>query len=111
MDQVILRSPFESMVAVAKVHYPLLPVNWLLEDRYPTGRRIGGIGCPLLVVAGEADGTVPHAHSRALFDVAPMPIKRFVSVPGADHNDPALIGRDVMRQTMQFLRDETEVLR
>lgn len=37
----------------------------------------------------DDDPIVPHAHGKALYDLAPEP-KRFVSVEGADHND--LIG-------------------
>ena len=31
---VILASPFDSLVAVGRQHYPWLPVSWLLKDRY-----------------------------------------------------------------------------
>jgi len=105
----VLRSPFNSMVEVAQLHYPWLPVDWLLEDRYMSGERVAGIDCPLLVIAGESDRTVPFAQSRVLFEKAPMSMKRFIAVPEADHNDPELIGDDVMRRTIGFLRDATDI--
>lgn len=107
----ILRSPFVSMVDLAGLHYPLLPARWLLRDRYPSAEWIVGFDGPLLVIAGEADRVVPHGQSRALYDAAPMPVKRFLSVPEADHNDHELIGPEVMRKTMTFLREETGILR
>ena len=106
----ILRSPFVSMVDLAGLHYPLLPTGWLLRDRYLSAEQVARIDCPLLAIAGEADRIVPYGQSRALFDAARMQVKRFVSVPRADHNDHELIGPEVMRQTMMFLRKETGVL-
>lgn len=85
----ILRSPFSSLTEMGERHYPFLPVRWLLRDRYPSIDRIARITSPLLVVAGDADRVVPASDSRALYDAAPDP-KRWVLIPGADHNDEAL---------------------
>ncbi|MHB8765701.1 MAG: alpha/beta hydrolase [Deferrisomatales bacterium] len=86
----VLRSPFTSLVDLGRHHYPFLPVTWLLADRYPSRERIRSLICPLLVIAGERDRVVPASQSRALFEAAPAGAKRFLAVPGADHNDPAL---------------------
>lgn len=85
----ILRSPFSSMTAIGSHHYPILPVRWLLRDRYPSIDRIRRITSPLLIVAGEEDRIVPLADTQRLFDAAPE-AKRLVVIPGADHNDEAL---------------------
>ena len=85
----VLRSPFTSMTDVGAFHYPLLPVRWLLSDRFDTASRIAGLGCPLLVVAGDQDTVIPYEQSRRVFDAAAEP-KRFVTIAGADHNDPAV---------------------
>jgi pimeloyl-ACP methyl ester carboxylesterase len=86
----ILRSPFTSLVEVGRPHYPSLPVGLLLRDRYPAIEQIGCVAAPLLVVAGEQDGIVPPARSRRLYEEA-AGWKRFVPIPGADHNDPELL--------------------
>ncbi len=86
---VILRSPFTSFVEMGRLHYPSLPVGWILRDRYPSIDRIARIGCPLLVIAGSADSIVPAAQSRRLFEAALEP-KRLEIVEGADHNDEVL---------------------
>jgi fermentation-respiration switch protein FrsA (DUF1100 family) len=82
----VLRSPFTSMVDAARFHYPWLPVGLLLRDRYPSLERIDRLACPLLVIAGAADGIVPPGQSEQLYEAAPQP-KRLLIVPGADHND------------------------
>ena len=52
------------------MHYPILPVRWLLRDRYASGERIARIGSPLLVIAGDRDSVIPLEQSRRLYDAA-----------------------------------------
>jgi hypothetical protein len=104
----ILRSPFSSLTEMGLHHYPFLPVRWFLRDRYPSIDRIGRITSPLLVVAGDADRVVPVEDSRALYDAAPHP-KRFVIVPGADHNDEALMaGPELVRAVVEMVSGSSE---
>lgn len=100
----VLRSPFTSLAEVGRVHYPLLPVRLLLRDRYSSLERIRSLACPLLVVAGGGDRIIPAGQSRTLFDAAPDVAKRFVLLPGLDHNDPELIDGEVLvSETARFL--------
>ncbi len=100
----ILRSPFTSMTEVGGFHYPLLPVHWLLRDRFDTASLIASLACPLLVVAGDQDTVIPYAQSRRVFDAAGEP-KRFVTIAGADHNDSALAdGPDLVDAIDRFLK-------
>src|SRR5262245_38599714 len=69
----ILRSPFTSLVDVGRYHYPFLPVNAILRDRFPSIDRIRRIGCPLLVIMGSHDSIVPSAQSRRLYEAAASP--------------------------------------
>lgn len=95
----VLRSPFTSLVDVARVHYQWLPVSGLLKDRYPSIERIASCHAPTLVVAGGADSIVPIAQSRKLFAAIPG-TKQLLEVPGADHNDKALVAGDDMIDTV-----------
>jgi uncharacterized protein len=99
----VLRSPFTSIADVAAHHYWFLPVRRLLWDRFDSFARIGGLRCPLLVVAGDRDSVVPFALSERVFAAATAP-KRFVRVPGADHNDYDLVAGDsLMRALLPWL--------
>jgi uncharacterized protein len=91
----ILRSPFTSMTDMGRLHYPWLPVRWLLRDRFPSIDRITHVTCPVLVIAGDRDAIIPIEQSRRLFEAVPTP-KTFVTVPGADHNDRALLDGELM---------------
>lgn len=92
---VILRSPFTSMADIGAHHYPFLPVRLLIRDRFPSIDRIGRLGSPLLVVAGDSDRIVPFEYSRRLYDAATSP-KELKIIRGADHNDYALLAGDEM---------------
>ncbi len=100
----VLRSPFTSLADIARAHYPWLPARLLLAERYPSLDRVRDLAVPLLVVAGERDGIVPAPQSRRLYEAAREP-KRFVLVPGADHNDHALLAGDhLLGEVLAFLR-------
>jgi len=82
----ILVSPFESMIEVGRRHYPWLPVGLLLRHPFDARSRAPAITVPMLTIVGERDGIIPPAHSKRLFDAWGGP-RRWVAIPGADHND------------------------
>jgi len=99
----ILRSPFATMTEVGQFHYPFLPVRWLLRDRYEAIDAIARVTSPVLVIAGERDSIIPLDQSRRLFDAARAP-KEMLVIPGADHNDSALLaGREMIDGIVRFL--------
>ena len=100
----VLRSPFTSLVDVARRHYPFLPVSLLLIDRYPSRQRISSLRCPLLVVAAEEDRIVPVSQSRALYEAAPGERKRLLILPGG-HNDFELLAGDRLLREMRVFLD------
>ncbi len=103
----ILRSPFTSLAEIGRVHYPFLPVDWLLKDRFASLERITRVTSPVLVIVGDADRIVPAADSATLYDAAPHP-KKLITIRGADHNDEALAsGPELVRAIVEFLEVET----
>lgn len=106
----VLRSPFTSLTAVGQLHYPYLPVSLLLADRYPASEQIRSVTAPLLVIAGERDRVIPHAESRRLFETAASPLKRFVTIPGADHNDLELLASQPLIEAMMGFLTEAAVI-
>jgi uncharacterized protein len=89
---VALRSPFPQLADVAAGHYPFVPVRTLLRERFPVADHLGAVEVPVLVVAGGSDRIVPTALSRRVADDLDA---SYVEVPGADHNDRALLDGDV----------------
>jgi len=85
-----LRSPFTELADVGRRHYPFVPVGALLRERYPLAERLRAISVPTTVVYGSADRMIPPALSRAAAGAAAGAVE-LVEVPGADHNDVALL--------------------
>ncbi len=105
----LLRATFTSLVDAAQVHYPWLPVNALMYERYPSEERIPEIVCPLLVIHGKQDTIVPFELGERLFEAAPQQSysglkKRFIELPQAGHNDIMYVAADDVHQaTDEFL--------
>ena len=88
---------------VGRLHYPILPVRWLLRDRFSSIDAIARVRTPLLIVAGDRDRIVPLEQSRRLFERAPEP-RQLVVIRGADHNDAELLdGRQLIDAVRAFL--------
>ena len=83
---IVLISPFDSLAAVGRTHYPWLPVDWLLRHRFDARGAAARVAIPLLAIVGSDDRIIPPARSRALYDAWPG-AKRWIDVAGADHND------------------------
>src|SRR3954462_6885129 len=66
LDGVILVTPYDSMTAVAKYHYPLLPVGLLLKHRFDSLALAPQMSAPLLCIAARQDQVVPLGHARRL---------------------------------------------
>jgi pimeloyl-ACP methyl ester carboxylesterase len=82
----ILASPYDSLTAVGKLHYPWLPVSLLLRHRFDARSYGQRNSMPLLAIVGEFDSIIPLERSQALFDAWAGP-KTLQVVPRADHND------------------------
>jgi len=91
----ILVSPYRSIAALAREHYPWVPGAVL---RYPlrTDLVLATLRTPVLLVHGDRDTLIPPAHSQALRALVPQ--ARLVEVEGAGHND--LHTFDAYRRTM-----------
>lgn len=84
----VLANAFTTMPDVAALHYPWLPVHWVMKNRYDNLVRIKRYTGPLLQTHGTADVLIPIALARSLFDAAPSKNKRWVEFAGLGHNDP-----------------------
>ncbi len=99
---VVLRSPFASLAAVGRAHYPFLPVGALLRDRFPVVERVRNVEAPTVVVYGTRDTVVPPEQSREVADAAANLVDT-VAVEGADHNDAVLGAGNVVVEAVKRL--------
>ena len=82
----VLDAPYTSIVDVALITYPYLPVRPLLVDRYESDRHIKRVSAPVLVLHGERDAVIPSRMGKAIHDAAAEP-KRLVLFPDGGHVD------------------------
>ncbi|HUK62253.1 MAG TPA: alpha/beta family hydrolase, partial [Dongiaceae bacterium] len=88
----ILESPFTSLRAMARVHYPFLP-SALAGTRFDNLARITHTRCPVLVIHGDRDGVIPTEEGREIARAAGARAE-FWAIPGADHNETYDAGGD-----------------
>ena len=86
----MLETPFLSIRAMARRHYPFVP-GFLIRTRFDNGERIQAIAAPKLIVVAEQDEVVPPEQGLRLFELAPPPKTLYV-IPDAHHNDTYLVG-------------------
>jgi fermentation-respiration switch protein FrsA (DUF1100 family) len=99
---VILETPFYSILAMARVHYPFVP-RFLVRSRFDNAAKIGAIPAPKLFLVAERDEIAPATQGRELYERAPQPKTLFV-IPGAGHNDTYVTGGEAYwREWERFL--------
>jgi fermentation-respiration switch protein FrsA (DUF1100 family) len=81
----VVESTFTSIADVGRIHFPLLPVNLLLTNRFESIEKVGVLPCPKLFLHGSEDELIPLAVGRRLFEAAAPP-KQFIQTPGG-HGD------------------------
>jgi len=83
---IILEAPFTSVLHIAQLIFPFIPVRPLIRDKFASIEKLSEIRSPLMVIHGEADSVVPVSHGHRLYDAANEPKLKYI-VPGAGHND------------------------
>jgi hypothetical protein len=82
---VILVTPFDSLVSVARAHYPIFPVNLLLKHRFDSAALAPQIRVPALFLVADGDRVAPPRFAAALESVWGGRT-RLVTIAGTDHN-------------------------
>jgi uncharacterized protein len=82
----ILTTPYDSMVNVAKGIYPFLPVSLLLRHRFDSLSLAPDLHNRALFLVAAQDELIPAVHARKLFDAWGGP-KTWRLFTGSGHND------------------------
>lgn len=82
----ILQAPLASIRQHIAYGMPWLPdfLAGLAVNRFETARKIADLKCPLFVIHGERDRTIPVVQGLAVFQAAPEP-KRLKLYPNGEH--------------------------
>jgi pimeloyl-ACP methyl ester carboxylesterase len=68
VNQVVLITPYDSILAIAKKQFPVFPISLLLKDQYDSVGLANKVSAPVLVLAGGKDRIIPLSHSQKLVD-------------------------------------------
>jgi len=103
-DGLILHAPFTSVAEAGQMIYPILPVKWLMSERFDTMSFARDVaeGTPKLVLHGRLDNIVPFVLGARLYDRLAEP-KKFVPIDGADHNNIPMFKREYLSSLASFL--------
>lgn len=85
--RLVLVTPFDSLVNVARAHFPYFPVGLLLRDRYDSASRVSAVNADTLIVIAGSDEIIPRASTEALATEFPPAQLRVFVVEGARHNE------------------------
>ena len=86
VSRLVLITPFESILRIAKRVAPFLPMDLLLRDTYESWRYAARVECPTLIIAAAADELVPPADTRRLLQAFRPGVATLWMIDGADHN-------------------------
>ncbi|MEM8637316.1 MAG: alpha/beta hydrolase [Cyanobacteria bacterium P01_G01_bin.54] len=98
---VILESTFTQAFRVV-VPFPLLPF-----DKFYNRAKLPKIDCPVLIIHGTEDITIPFKHGQQLFEAA-LPPKTAYWVEGATHNDLVWVAGVEYPQMIQAFSEQLE---
>ncbi|GAB5473479.1 MAG: alpha/beta fold hydrolase [Maribacter sp.] len=85
--KLVLESPFYSAVSLGKHRFPILPVSWLSQFRFPSNEYLLKVNCPIYIFHGTEDRVIPYEFAEKLYaEIPDSAEKHFYRIEGAGHN-------------------------
>ena len=85
--QLILETPYYSMVDVAKKRFPIIPVKQLMTYELPTYKFLQSVNCPITMFHGTNDKVIPIESAKQLYHSASNKNIAFKIIEGGSHNN------------------------
>jgi pimeloyl-ACP methyl ester carboxylesterase len=103
VGRLVLVTPYDSVMSVAKDQFALFPVALMLEDTFDSYSKAGAIRVPTLVLLAEHDRVIPHRHSERLVTALSPAHVRVQTIEGTNHD--SIADSTTYRRALQdFLR-------
>jgi uncharacterized protein len=84
--RIILVTPFDSLGDVAAEQYRLVPVRWLLRDKFESWKYAPSVKAQTRIIVAEDDELVPRSSSDRLRSRFQEGLVSYIVVPKAGHN-------------------------
>ncbi len=85
--QLVLETPYYSILDVAQSRFPMFPVKQLLKYKLPSNQYIKQVNCPITIFHGTADVVVPFASAEKLFDLSIKEQTKFITFEDGNHGN------------------------
>lgn len=86
VTQLVLVTPFDSILGLAQKLYPFFPVRWLLLDRFESARFAPKVTAPTVLIVAEMDEIVPRQSAEDLLGRFAPGVAEMKIVAAAGHN-------------------------
>lgn len=87
VERLVLVTPYDSIENVAADEFPLLPVRWLMTDRFDSAAVAASIKTPTTLIGAEQDTLIRPERTRRLAAAFSPGVARDVWIAGANHNN------------------------
>lgn len=81
----LLESPYFNLADIGRVHYPFIPVRFLLRYPLRNDLYLPQVRCPVYIVHGTADEVIPWQSGRKL--AGQLPSSKMLVIDNGDHNN------------------------
>ncbi len=71
VDGLVLISPYDSILSIAKIKYPFFPIDLMLKNKFETIEYLPLVKSKIAVMEVENDTVIPHYHLEKLLEVMP----------------------------------------
>jgi uncharacterized protein len=85
----VLVTPYASVVGVAAAMFPYVPVKLLIKDRFESEKYVNGIRAKSVILAAESDSVIPEWSTKALQTAFGKDKVSYTVISGSDHNSIA----------------------
>ena len=85
--QLILETPYYSLVDVAEERFPMFPVNQLMKYELPAYKFIESVKCPITMIHGTNDKVIPIESAKKLYEITGSENARFIIIERGGHNN------------------------
>ncbi len=85
--QLILETPYYSILDVAKQRFPIFPIKPLLKYKFPSNEFIKNVECSITIFHGTDDSVVPYSSAKKLYAAVPEHDIEFITIKNGEHNN------------------------
>jgi len=108
IDGLIIESGFANIIPLLRlVGVDIEKLGISEKDDLQHVEKIRGFNKPVLIIHAEYDHIIPFSDGQALFSACDSPQKRFLKIPGADHNTIFAVGMEEYLREVGTLVNET----